>query len=286
MSEQTFRSCYVKNANPSFTVPKHHTHNIPPFNKRLLSCVRGRDVSRWEGFYCLPAYHHKKEGQRIERRRHFNAHRAKAINALVEAMAYHLHLVSGTVPVSFTTLAEEAGLSTRSQSGNLSITRATRAAQTLAQWGVIHYRLMWDKVTKQYFPADIEVTHLFFDLIGVGNEAYKKAQNQQLAWINLDLAKAGEPAISLTEARRRQKQKLIDITWKRRKATQDIKAKRKKAKAALLKDVAELRHLAAKQLQFEMRQGLHEGIDMAGFKHLLNQRIAYYRKTASSSDPG
>jgi len=48
------------------------------------------------------------------------------MNALVQAMVYHLNIVSGTVPVSFTTLAREAGLATHSAAGNESITRATR----------------------------------------------------------------------------------------------------------------------------------------------------------------
>jgi hypothetical protein len=41
-------------------------------------------AARTYGFYFLPAYHHKTH-QRIERQRHFNKHRARAICALTHA---------------------------------------------------------------------------------------------------------------------------------------------------------------------------------------------------------
>jgi incFII family plasmid replication initiator RepA len=103
------------------------------------------------GFYYYDACHHK-TSKLMVRVRHFNKHRARAINALVHAMVYHLNIISGTIPVSFTTLAHEAGLSTCSKAGNTSITRATRAAQELAAYGLITYKLLWDKVTRHYFP--------------------------------------------------------------------------------------------------------------------------------------
>lgn len=149
------------------------------------------------GRLLLPSAYHHKTHQRIERQRHFNKHRARAICALTHAMCYHLHIASGTIPACFTTLANEAGLATVSKAGNLSITRATRAAHTLAAWGLISTSSFWDKVTKQYFPAEIEVTELFFDFIGVGADAFKRAQNQQLAWINRGLLKKGKPRSAL-----------------------------------------------------------------------------------------
>lgn len=47
--------------------------------------------------------------------------------------------------------------------------------------------------------------------------------------------KEGEAAISLTEARRRQKQQYIETTWKRRKASQEMKKIQKAAKVAVAK---------------------------------------------------
>ncbi|MEQ9883192.1 plasmid replication initiator RepA [Pectobacterium brasiliense] len=273
------RQCYVVNPMPVFSRPEHHKHNLPAYSKRLLKRLSERDVSRWAGFYCTNAYHHKTH-ERIVRQRHFNKHRARAMNALVQAMIYHLNIVSGVIPVGFTALAREAGLSTTSAAGNESITRATRAAHDLAAYGLIDYKLVWDKVTRQYFPADIEVTELFFDMVGCGAEAWHKARNQQLAWINQGLVKKGEKPISLTEARRRQKDKLMQVTWQKRKTDQDIRRKQKMARLAERKSDTDLRHMISCQIQDEMRQGQHEGLTLDGFRKLVNQRLHWIHTVA------
>ncbi len=218
------------------------------------------------------------------RQRHFNKHRARAINALVQAMVYHLNLVSGTIPVSFTTLARESGLATTSAAGNESITRATRAAHDLAAFGLITYKLLWDKVTRQFFPADIEVTDRFFDMAGSNPQAWEKARNQQLAWINLGLAKKGEKPLTRTEATRRQKEKLVEIAWQRRKTAQDIRRKRKIAALAARKDETDLRHQISCQIQHELSQGLHKGLTLDGFRKLVNQRLAWIQTVARQQE--
>nr|WP_318380553.1 plasmid replication initiator RepA [uncultured Enterobacter sp.] len=273
------RQCYVANPTPVFTRPAHHKHNLPAFNKKLIGAVAERDVSRWAGFYYYDAFHHK-TSKLIERRRHFNKHRARAINALVAAMVYHLNIVSGTIPVSFTTLARESGLSTVSAAGNESITRATRAAHDLAAFGLITYKLLWDKVTRQYFPADIEVTDRFFDMAGSTPAAWEKARNQQLAWINTGLARKGEKPLTRTEATRRQKERLIEIAWQKRKTAQDIRRKRKIAALAAQKSETDLRHQISCQIQHEMSQGQHEGLTMDAFRKLVNQRLSWINTVA------
>ena len=277
------RQCYVANPTPAFSRPVHHKHKLPAFNKTLIEKVSARDVSRWAGFYYYDAYHHK-TSKLMVRVRHFNKHRARAINALVHAMVYHLNIISGTIPVSFTTLAHEAGLSTCSKAGNTSITRATRAAQELAAYGLITYKLLWDKVTRHYFPADIQVTDRFFDMVGSSAQAWHKACNQQLAWMNMGLSRKGQKPLTKSEAARLQREKLVEITWQKRKTAQDIRRKQKIARIAEKKDDATLSHQIALQLQHEMRQGQHEGITMAGFQKLLNQRLAWIRKVARQQE--
>lgn len=271
------------NPTPVFTRPAHHKHKLPAFNKTLIETLSGRDVSRWAGFYFYDAFHHR-TNKALVRSRHFNKHRARAINALVMAMVYHLNIISGTVPVSFTTLAHEAGLSTKSKAGNLSITRATRAAQDLANYGVLTYKLLWDKVTRQYFPADIQVTDRFFDMVGSSAQAWQNASNQQLAWMNMGLTKKGQKPLTKSEASRLQREKLVEITWQQRKTAQDIRRKQKIARIADRKDDTDLRHQIGLQLQHEMRQGHHEGITLDGFRRLLNQRMALVRKIARQQE--
>ncbi|MFK3663588.1 plasmid replication initiator RepA [Scandinavium sp. NPDC088450] len=268
------RQCYVVNPAPSFVRPAHHRHRLPAYNKRLLGMVQSRDVTRWVGFYYFDAFHHR-TNRLIVRKRHFNRHRACALNALVEAMVYHLNIVSGTIPVSFTTLARESGLATTSAAGNESITRATRAAQDLAAFGLITYKLLFDKVTRQFFPADIEVTDRFFDMAGSTARAWASARNQQLAWINQGLVRNGEKPLTLTEARRRQKEKLVEITWQKRKAEQDIRRKQKMATLANRHSEPDLRHQISCQIQREMSQGQHQGLSLDEFRHLVNKRLAW-----------
>lgn len=264
---------------PAFSRPVYHKHTLPAFNRRLLGQLEKRDVSRWEGFYFYDAFHHK-TNKPLERKRHFNRHRARAMNALVQAMVYHLNIVSGTVPVSFTTLARESGLATQSIAGNESITRATRAAQDLAAFGLISYKLLWDKVTRQFFPADIEVTDRFFDMAGTTSEAWVNARNQQLAWINQGLAKKGEKPLTLTEARRRQKEKLVEVAWQKRKNERSIRQQQKMAALTARHDEPDLRHMISCQIQQEMSQGQHQGLSLSDFRQLVNKRIAWIQAVA------
>lgn len=273
------RQCYVVNPMPAFCRPEHHKHTLPAFNRRLLGMLGKRDISRWEGFYFYDAFHHKTH-QPLDRKRHFHRHRARAMNALVQAMVYHLNIVSGTVPVSFTTLAREAGLATHSAAGNESITRATRAAQDLAAFGLISYKLLWDKVTRQFFPADIEVTDRFFDMAGSTAEAWQHARNQQLAWINQGLVKKGEKPLTLSEARRRQKEKLIEVAWQKRKNDRHIRQQQKMATLIARHDEPDLRHQVSCQIQLEMSQGQHQGLSLTEFRHLVNKRIAWINAVA------
>lgn len=271
------------NPTPAFTRPAHHKHKLPAFNKSLLEKLSERDVSRWAGFYFYDAYHHK-TNKPVVRRRHFNKHRARAMNAMAQGISYHLNIISGSVPVSFTTMAKEAGLATTSKAGNLSITRATRAMQDLAAYGVITYKLLWDKVTRQYFPADIQVTDRFFDMVGSSAQAWQKASNQQLAWQNMGLAKKGQKPLTKSEAARLQREKLVEITWQQRKTAQDIRRKQKIARIADRKNDTDLRHQISCQLQHELSQGQHDGITMDGFKQLVNQRLALVRKIARQQE--
>ncbi|MGY5374989.1 RepA family replication protein, partial [Enterobacter roggenkampii] len=78
------RQCYVVNPMPAFSRPVYHKHKLPAYNRRLLGLLEKRDVSRWEGFYFYDAFHHK-TNKLLVRKRHFNRHRARAMNALVQA---------------------------------------------------------------------------------------------------------------------------------------------------------------------------------------------------------
>lgn len=61
--------------------------------------------------------------------------RRRAIDALLQAMCFHYDPLANRVQRSITNMAIERGLATESVSGNLSITRATRALKFWPSWG-------------------------------------------------------------------------------------------------------------------------------------------------------
>ncbi len=69
----------------------------------------------------------------------------------------------------------------------------------------------------------------------VGSSAqllWHKARNQQLAWMNMGLSRKGQKPLTKSEAARLQREKLVEITWQKRKTAQDIRRKQKIARIA------------------------------------------------------
>ncbi|MFO5677728.1 plasmid replication initiator RepA, partial [Klebsiella pneumoniae] len=66
--------------------------------------------------------------------------RRRAVEALLQAMCFHYDPLADRMQRSITYMAIECGLATESRSGNLSITRATRALKFLAELGLITYQ--------------------------------------------------------------------------------------------------------------------------------------------------
>lgn len=61
--------------------------------------------------------------------------RRRAIDALLQAMCFHYDPLANRVQRSITNMAIECGLATESRSGNLSVSRATRALKFWRSWG-------------------------------------------------------------------------------------------------------------------------------------------------------
>ncbi|STT63760.1 RepA1 [Klebsiella pneumoniae] len=66
------------------------------------------------------------------------------IDALLQGLCFHYDPLANRVQRSITNLAIECGLATESKSGNLSITRATRALKFIAELGLITYQTEYD----------------------------------------------------------------------------------------------------------------------------------------------
>jgi incFII family plasmid replication initiator RepA len=93
--------------------------------------------------------------------------RRRAIDALLQGLSFHYDPLANRVQRSITNLAIECGLATESKSGNLSITRATRALKFIAELGLITYQTEYDPEIGCNIPTDITFTPAFFSALDV-----------------------------------------------------------------------------------------------------------------------
>ncbi|AWI49414.1 plasmid replication initiator RepA, partial [Buchnera aphidicola] len=118
------RKNYICNLKPVFNPPKNEKKrsNFIDYAMKKASEI---DVARSKLNYTLLAID-PKTGNILPRFRRLNEHRACAMRAIVLAMLYYWNTNSNLVEASIEKLSDECGLSTFSNSGNKSITRASR----------------------------------------------------------------------------------------------------------------------------------------------------------------
>ncbi|EHF4936971.1 plasmid replication initiator RepA [Enterobacter hormaechei] len=194
----------VKNPYPLFTIPCKKGTNIPkrtlPFNERLMRNALNFSQS-WN--FTLLVTLSRAKGTRIRRP---PVLRCRAIDALVQAICFHYDPLANRVNATMTTLASECGLATETKSGKLSISRATRALQYLAEeLGIITYRTEFDPEIGCYLPTDITFTGLFFESIDISEEAVEAARKSRAEYKNLELVNKGKPRLSVD--------KLVSMAW-------------------------------------------------------------------------
>ncbi|VFP80822.1 Probable replication-associated protein RepA1 (plasmid) [Candidatus Erwinia haradaeae] len=202
---QTFKArCYVKNPYPCYCPPKENV-KPPRIIYAIRQAARQNAPSKHPIWRSASRYHaitHKILGNH----RAINAHRARAIDAIMECFAAHVNIVTGKVYMSLAQISNACGLTTYNTEGKPCYSRTSRAInEHLEALGVVLCDRVWDNTTGSYIPNIIWVTQLFFVLIGYEYGKYLAAQRQQLSWENQKLREAGEDPITLTEARRRAK---------------------------------------------------------------------------------
>ncbi|ACQ68881.1 plasmid replication initiator RepA [Candidatus Williamhamiltonella defendens] len=272
------RKSYVFNASPVFTPPASEKQR-PAFIRYAMQCASDKDVARSELLYIL-------QGTIPTRSRRLNEHRARALRAMALAMLYHFNIASGLVMASVEQLSDECGLSTVSDAGNKSITRASRLlTDFLEPMGFVHCEKVWDRIMESYIPKLITLTPLFFLLFDVSSEKLEKAQHQQMGWINKGLMEKGEESITLVEARRRAKEQHIKRAFEYRKSLHAMNKKRK-----LARRMAKLDEQTAKQTLLQkiiQRYSLVELNEMGpkGLRNQVNMEYHHLRKVASTPTP-
>lgn len=194
------QTCYrqVKNPNPVFT-PRKGAGTLK-FCEKLMEKAVGF-TSRFD--FAVHVAHARSRGQR---RRMPPVLRRRAIDALLQGLCFHYDPLARRVQCSITTLAIECGLATESESGKLSITRATRALKFLAELGLITYQTEYDPLIGCNIPTDITFTMALFAALDVSEDAVAAARRSRVEWENRQRKKQGLDALGMDE--------LISKAWR------------------------------------------------------------------------
>ncbi|CAL4326658.1 plasmid replication initiator RepA [Buchnera aphidicola] len=166
------RKNYIYNPKPIFNPPQNK-RKISKFIFYAMKKASEIDVARSNLNYTLLPID-PKTGNVLPRFRRLNEHRACAMRAIVLAMLYYFNINSNLVEASIEKLADECGLSTFSDSGNKSITRASRLInEFLEPMGFIKCKREKSISMSNYIPKRISLTPMFFMLFDISESKIK-----------------------------------------------------------------------------------------------------------------
>ena len=181
----------VKNPNPVFT-PRKGAETLK-FCEKLMEKAVGF-TSRFD--FAIHVAHARSRGLR---RRMPPVLRRRAIDALLQGLCFHYDPLANRVQRSITNLAIECGLATESKSGNLSITRATRALTFMAELGLITYQTEYDPQIGCNIPTDTTFTPALFSALDVSDVAVVAARRSRVEWENQQRKKQNLKPLEMDE---------------------------------------------------------------------------------------
>ncbi|PWI77270.1 incFII family plasmid replication initiator RepA [Enterobacter sp. CGMCC 5087] len=181
----------VKNPNPEFT-PREGKKTLP-FCRKLMAKAEGF-TSRFD--FSVHVAFARSLGKR---KRMPPVLRRRAIDALLQGLCFHYDPLANRVQRSITNLAIECGLATESKSGNLAITRATRALKFLAELGLITYDTEYDPLIGCNIPTDITFTTALFRALDMSEVAVLAARRSRVEWENQQRKKQGLESLGMDE---------------------------------------------------------------------------------------
>lgn len=270
----------VKNPFPSFVVPKKKGSNDEkstlPFNRKLMEKASGF-TSRFD--FSMHVAVARSLGKRF---RTPPPLRLRAIEALLQGLCFHYDPLANRANATLTTIAIECGLATESKNGNLSITRATRALQSLANdFGFITYsEKAFDPTIGCNLPTDITFTPAFFDALGVSDDAVAAARRSRAEWKNKQRETKGLARLGIDE--------LISQAWqafhKRFKEYRLMRKAHGEKRARARRDASrthqEIKALVHRELTRELSLGLFPADKLAVFnevKRRVRERMVMSR---------
>lgn len=173
------RKNYIYNPKPVFSPPKNEKKRST-FICYAMKRASEIDVARSNLNYTLLPID-PNTGNILPRFRRLNEHRACAMRAIVLAMLYYFNINSKLVEASIEKLADECGLSTFSDSGNKSITRASRLInEFLEPMGFIKCRRIKNTSINNYIPKKIFLTPMFFVLCNISQSKINSYLSKQM----------------------------------------------------------------------------------------------------------
>ncbi|QZN96721.1 plasmid replication initiator RepA [Symbiopectobacterium purcellii] len=185
----------VKNPNPKFVEPDDK--RTLPFCRKLMDKAQGF-TERFD--FLMHVAFSRSLGKRQRKPAPL---RCKAINALLQGMCFHYDPLAGErgrVQCSVTTLAIECDLATESNRGNLSITRVTRALESLDKdFGMISYDTEFLAELGCNAPSNIQFTPALFEALDVSMQSLEAARNSRAEWQNKQREKKGLLRLDLEE---------------------------------------------------------------------------------------
>lgn len=276
MKKLNKRKYYIKNPEPKFNIPKHYKHTIPFVIKDTIKKNKGKDFTSEIYFYLKNVSH---------RCRRIYVYRRKALNAMLNAILYHVNIVTKQVPISATNLTKYCGLDTISKKGNKSITRGTRTLTMLRDLGLINYSRCFDKVKKRYLPSEIKVTSKLLDLWGVSKIKLNIEINNKLKFLNKKYYNLGQKITSKKYSelfKINQYKKLCSLQEKRRQIFNKQKMALKFQMLIVNKGEYELKHKISKQVSQEFLSGLIPNANLHDLRIIVNKRINIIKKIAKS----
>lgn len=198
MTEQLITSAsqykQVKNPYPKFVEPEDK--RTLPFCRKLMTKAQGF-TERFD--FLMHVAFSRSLGKR---HRKPSPLRCRAIEALLQGMCFHYDPLAGErgrVQCSVTTLAIECELATDSN-GKLSITRATRALESLDKdFGLITYDTEFVAELGCNAPSNIQFNPTFFEALDVSVQSLEAARNSRAEWKNKQREKKGLPRLDLEE---------------------------------------------------------------------------------------
>lgn len=280
-----FTRDYVKNPYPQYQTPCAGNAARPP---RIVEAIRNAALANNPARHPLwrvADRYHAVTHMPLGTERAMNEHRARAINAICVCIADRVNIVEGKVYMTLEQISDACGLTTECN-GVKSFSRACRAInEHLEAIGAIHCERIWDETTGAWIPNIIWVTPLFFTLIGFEYGKFEAAQQQQLAWKNKQLLEAGEGAITLTEARRRARERHIKTAFEIRARHRAYKAQLKRArKLAAMEEQKARQKIQGDLLKLYTREEL-AAMGHVEFARQVNERYYAMRRLAASPPP-